>query len=117
MTYTSLITVLIFGDDLNRNPNGSFTAMVIGCESDMRFLYCALCVLAIFDDWSGMDISKYRLYFTKHCNHTVAILGKDLEFRGGSTFCSVASLFLMRKYRKCIKFTLRFYSVIKFTDL
>lgn len=70
MTYTSLVTLLILGDDLGRvdrqsivegvracqNPDGSFTAMVTGCESDMRFLYCASCVSAILDDWSGVNI-------------------------------------------------------------
>ncbi|KAL6261394.1 hypothetical protein P5V15_006489 [Pogonomyrmex californicus] len=83
-----------------QNPNRSFTAMVIGYESDMRFLYCV----------------------------------SYLESHGGSMFCAVASLFLMRRYinvsnilvkfdntrpdplhtylGKCIKFTLRFYSVI-----
>lgn len=72
MTYTSLVTLLILGDDLSRvdresiiegvracqNPDGSFTAMVTGCESDMRFLYCASCVSAILDNWSGMDIPR-----------------------------------------------------------
>lgn len=72
MTYTGLVTLLILGDDLSRvdrqsivegvracqNPDGSFTAMVMGCESDMRFLYCASCVSAILDDWSGVNIPK-----------------------------------------------------------
>lgn len=72
MTYTSLVTLLILNDDLSRvdrqsiiegvracqNPDGSFTAMVTGCESDMRFLYCASCVSAILDDWSGVDIPR-----------------------------------------------------------
>lgn len=72
MTYTSLVTLLILGDDLSRvdrqsiiegvracqNPDGSFMAMVIGCESDMRFLYCASCVSAILDNWSGVDIPR-----------------------------------------------------------
>lgn len=72
MTYTSLVTLLILGDDLSRvdkksiidgvracqNPDGSFMAMVTGCESDMRFLYCASCVSAILDDWSGVDIPR-----------------------------------------------------------
>lgn len=69
VTYTALVMLLILGDDLQRvdgkaivegvracqNPDGSFTAMVIGCESDMRFLYCACCICYILDDWSGVD--------------------------------------------------------------
>ena len=72
MTYTGLAALLILGDDLSRvdkkslvegisacqNPDGSFTAMVIGCESDMRFLYCACCVSYILNDWSGIDLQK-----------------------------------------------------------
>lgn len=72
MTYTGLATLLTLGDDLNRvdkvsivegmracqNADGSFTAMVTGCESDMRFLYCACCVSAILNDWSGIDKRK-----------------------------------------------------------
>lgn len=72
MTYTGLATLLILGDDLSgvdknsivegiracQNPDGSFTASVTGCESDMRFVYCACCVSTILDDWSGMDKCK-----------------------------------------------------------
>lgn len=79
MTYTGLVTLLILGDDLRRvdrksiieglhacqNPDGSFTAMVTGCESDMRFLYCACCVSAILDDWSGIDIPKATDYILR----------------------------------------------------
>lgn len=79
LTYTGLVTLLILGDDLTRvdreslvegvracqNPDGSFTAMVSGCESDMRFLYCACCVSAILDDWSGIDVPKATDYILR----------------------------------------------------
>lgn len=79
MTYTGLVTLLILGDDLSRidreslvegvracqNPDGSFTAMVTGCESDMRFLYCACCVSAILDNWSGVDIARATDYILR----------------------------------------------------
>lgn len=68
-TYTGLVTLVILGDNLDRvdkksiiegvracqNPDGSFKAIVMGYESDMRFLYCACCVSAILDDWSGVN--------------------------------------------------------------
>jgi geranylgeranyl transferase type-1 subunit beta len=79
MTYTGLASLLILGDDLSgvdresivegmracQNPDGSFTAMVTGCESDMRFVYCACCVSAILDDWSGMNKAKAIDYIVK----------------------------------------------------
>lgn len=118
MTYTGLVTLLILGDDLSRvdresiieglracqNPDGSFTGMVIGCESDMRFLYCACCVSKILNDWSGVDIpratdyiiqsivsiflsiiywlsmlsaqNRVSLYFN-NCSRLMVVLGKD----------------------------------------
>ena len=79
MAYTGLASLLILGDDLSgvdkesivegikacQNPNGSFTAMVTGCESDMRFVYCACCVSAILDDWSGVNKAKAIDYILK----------------------------------------------------
>lgn len=79
MTYTGLVTLLILGDDLSRvdresiieglracqNSDGSFTGMVMGCESDMRFIYCACCVSEILNDWSGVDIPKATNYILK----------------------------------------------------
>lgn len=78
-TYTSLCTLLILGDDLDKvdkesiiegikacqNPDGSFMAMVPGCESDMRFVYCACCISAILDDWSGIDKERTIDYILK----------------------------------------------------
>lgn len=115
MTYTGLVTLLILGDDLSRvdresiieglracqNSDGSFTGMVMGCESDMRFLYCACCVSEILNDWSGVDIPRatnyilqsivrivicHRLMFFAQkrgslypngCSHSTAASGKD----------------------------------------
>ena len=79
MTYTGLATLLILGDNLSRvdkksiiegiracqNPDGCFTAMITGSESDMRFLYCACCVSYILNDWSGIDQQKAIDYILK----------------------------------------------------
>ena len=79
MTYTGLAALLILGDDLSRvdkesilegikacqNPDGAFMAMVTGCESDMRFVYCACCISAILDDWSGMNKARAIDYILK----------------------------------------------------
>ncbi|XP_014486780.1 PREDICTED: geranylgeranyl transferase type-1 subunit beta [Dinoponera quadriceps] len=110
MTYTGLVTLLILGDDLSRvdrdsiieglracqNPNGSFTGMVMGCESDMRFLYCACCVSKILNDWSGIDIPRATNYILQSISFDGGFgQGPGLESHGGSTFCAVASLILM----------------------
>lgn len=112
MTYVGLVTLLILGDDLSRvdrksiiegmrscqNPDGSFTAAIIGCESDMRFLYCACCISTILNDWSGMDKAKAVDYILKSISYDGAMgQGPGLESHGGSTFCAVASLFLMNE--------------------
>ncbi|XP_026667894.1 geranylgeranyl transferase type-1 subunit beta isoform X2 [Ceratina calcarata] len=112
MTYIGLVTLLILGDDLSRvdrksiiegmrscqNLDGSFTAAVIGCESDMRFLYCACCVSMILNDWSGINKTKAIDYILKSISYDGAMgQGPGLESHGGSTFCAVASLFLMNE--------------------
>lgn len=72
MAYTGLATLLALGDDLSRvdkksllegiracqSDDGCFVAMITGSERDMRFIYCACCVSAILDDWSGIDKEK-----------------------------------------------------------
>lgn len=79
MTYIGLATLLILGDDLSRvdrksivegmracqNLDGSFTAIMTGCESDMRFLYCACCISTILNDWSGIDKMRAIDYVLK----------------------------------------------------
>lgn len=112
MTYMGLVTLLILGDDLSRvdrsaiieglrlcqNSDGSFTAMIPGSESDMRFLYCACCISAILNDWSGMNKEAAINYILRSISYDGAIgQGPELESHGGSTFCAVASLFLMNE--------------------
>jgi geranylgeranyl transferase type-1 subunit beta len=72
MTYTALASLLILGDDLSRVhhsaiieglkslqlPDGSFQPMAYGCESDVRFIYCACCISYMLNDWSGIDQDK-----------------------------------------------------------
>ncbi|KAK0181365.1 hypothetical protein PV327_003657 [Microctonus hyperodae] len=112
MTYTGLATLLTLGDDLSRvdkksiiegvkacqNSNGCFMAMITDSECDMRFLYCACCVSAILDDWSGVDRARAIDYIIKSISYDGAMgQGPELESHGGSTFCAVASLYLMNE--------------------
>ncbi|XP_015524533.2 geranylgeranyl transferase type-1 subunit beta [Neodiprion virginianus] len=110
MTYLGLASLLTLGDDLSRidkksiiqgvracqNDDGSFTATLTGSESDMRFIYCACCISAILDDWSGIDKRKAINYIKESISYDGGIgQGPGLESHGGSTFCAVASLLLM----------------------
>jgi hypothetical protein len=72
MAYTALACLLILGDDLSRVnrtavlagirrlqlPNGSFYSTAEGGENDMRFVYCAVSVCYMLQDWSAMDRLK-----------------------------------------------------------
>ncbi|KAF9823837.1 hypothetical protein SFRURICE_013374 [Spodoptera frugiperda] len=91
MTYTGLCILLAMGDDLSRvnrkalvagvkalqTEEGNFAATLSGCESDMRFVYCAAC---------GYD------YGIAQC--------PELESHGGTTFCALATLSLTNQLHK-----------------
>lgn len=78
-TYTALCSLLILGDNLERvdklsiieflracqGSEGCFSAMPSGCESDMRFIYCACCISVILNDWSGVNKPKAIDYILK----------------------------------------------------
>lgn len=110
MTYTSLVSLLILGDDLSRvykkavitgirslqQSDGSFISVLEGSEYDMRFVYCACCVCYILDDWKGMDVDKAVSYIVQSLSYEGAFGQRPCnEAHGGSTFCAVASLVLM----------------------
>uniref|UniRef100_A0A4W5K9L0 Protein geranylgeranyltransferase type I, beta subunit n=1 Tax=Hucho hucho TaxID=62062 RepID=A0A4W5K9L0_9TELE len=112
MTYTGLACLVILGDDLSRVnkeaclmglkalqlENGSLYAVPEGSENDMRFVYCAVCICYMLDDWSGMDIKKDIDYIRRSTSYDNGIgQGAGLESHGGSTFCAVAALCLMGK--------------------
>ncbi|GFR04643.1 geranylgeranyl transferase type-1 subunit beta [Trichonephila clavata] len=120
MTYTALSTLIVLGDDLSKVkkenilsslkdlqlPNGSFRPMNIDCESDMRFVYCAACVCYILQDWSTIDTEKIVQYIKESRNYDGGIgQGPGLESHGGSTFCALATLYLMGRIEET--FTVR----------
>ncbi|CAG8545295.1 942_t:CDS:2, partial [Funneliformis caledonium] len=100
MTYTALTSLLILGDDLSRvnrfsiinslkylqKDDGSFTHTYQGMESDMRFLYCAVVVSYILNDFSGIDSYDYGIG-----------QGPGEESHGGSTYCAISSLYILNK--------------------
>ncbi|KAH9505085.1 Geranylgeranyl transferase type-1 subunit beta [Bulinus truncatus] len=120
MTYTSLVSLLILGDDLKQihkqaliagirslqQSDGSFISVLEGSESDMRFVYCACCICYILDDWSGIDIEKAVSYIVQSLSYEGAFGQKPFnEAHGGSTFCAVASLLLMDRLNTALNQT------------
>jgi len=128
MTYTALCCLLILGDDLSRvekksiissfkylqQPDGSFAQVYKGGETDMRFIYCACAISALLNDWSGFDLDRAADYIVRSQSYDGGIaLFPGAEGHGGSTYCGVASLYLMKKlhllrnprglFRWCIK--------------
>lgn len=112
MTYTSLASLLILGDDLSRvhkkaviqgvrslqQFDGSFVSVLEGSENDMRFVYCASCICHMLNDWSGMDVEKTVSYIVQSLSYEGAFGQRPYnEAHGGSTFCAVGSLYLMNR--------------------
>ncbi|XP_028967747.1 geranylgeranyl transferase type-1 subunit beta [Galendromus occidentalis] len=110
MTYTSLCSLLILGDDLSRVhrkqilndikrlqlEDGSFYSQFLDGETDLRLVYCAVSICYILDDFSTIDVDAC-VRFIKSCltyEGAVACL-PGAEAHGGSSFCAVASLALL----------------------
>ncbi|OWR49949.1 geranylgeranyltransferase type 1 beta subunit [Danaus plexippus plexippus] len=115
MTYTGLCVLLTLGDDLSRvnrralvegvkalqREEGNFSATLSGCESDMRFVYCAACISYILNDWSGFDVKRATDYIIDSIGYDYGIAQcPELESHGGTTFCALATLSLTNQLDK-----------------
>lgn len=112
MTFAALNLLLTLEDDLSRldkeailtslgelqQPDGSFTATNQDFENDVRFLYSVCCICYVLNDWSKIDVDRACRFLT-NCLTYEGAFGQNpgSEAHGGSTFCSVASLYLMNK--------------------
>jgi len=112
MTMTGLLSLLILDDDLERVqrkqiasslrhlqlPTGSFLATCLSKENDLRFVYCACVVAYILNDWSGID-QDLCTKFILNCRTYEYAFGQvpGAEAHGGSTYCALASLYLMNR--------------------
>jgi geranylgeranyl transferase type-1 subunit beta len=112
MTYTALVILRILGDDLSKvnkkaiarglkelqQPDGSFSCVPGGSESDMRFVYCACVISHMLGDWSGIDEEKaYRFILSSQAYDGGIAQGPYQESHGGSTYCAVQALKLLGK--------------------
>jgi geranylgeranyl transferase type-1 subunit beta len=54
--------VFFIGVSACQRENGSFSGSIEGTEHDMRFVYCAACICAMLNDWTGIDKQKMVQY-------------------------------------------------------
>eukprot|EP00698_Gefionella_okellyi_P001395 TRINITY_DN11340_c0_g1_i2.p1 TRINITY_DN11340_c0_g1~~TRINITY_DN11340_c0_g1_i2.p1 ORF type:complete len:324 (-),score=44.27 TRINITY_DN11340_c0_g1_i2:105-1076(-) len=112
MTYVSLLTLRVLGDNLERvnreailngiralqKPDGSFTCVLLDSECDIRFVFCASAISAMLNDWSGMDIDNAVRFIQNSQTYDGGFAQQPgMESHGGSTYCAVAALTLMGK--------------------
>lgn len=112
MTYTALIILRILGDDFSKvnkkgvveglkqlqQPDGSFSCVGGGSESDMRFVYCALVISELLQDWSAIDQERvYQFILSSQAYDGGIGQGPSQESHGGSTYCAVHALYLLGK--------------------
>eukprot|EP01112_Ceratiomyxa_fruticulosa_P023448 TRINITY_DN895_c0_g2_i1.p1 TRINITY_DN895_c0_g2~~TRINITY_DN895_c0_g2_i1.p1 ORF type:complete len:360 (-),score=53.02 TRINITY_DN895_c0_g2_i1:27-1106(-) len=112
MTYTALLNLRILGDDFSRvnkkaivnalkylqQKDGSFLPIIGGAESDVRFIYTACAISFMLNDWSGIDQDKAVQYIIASQGYDGGIAqGPFQETHGGSSYCGIASLYLMGK--------------------
>ncbi|XP_065199908.1 geranylgeranyl transferase type-1 subunit beta [Planococcus citri] len=117
MTYSCLCTLIILGDDLSRvnksailksikhlqSENGSFLANVGSSESDMRFVYCAIVICYILNDFSHINVPKCVDFISKSVHYDGGIsLEPNLESHGGSSFCAIAALHLLDQLKTAL---------------
>ena len=113
MTYTALLSLTALRVDLSshvdtqniiqslvelQTDDGSFRCTVSGSENDMRFLYCACAISHMLADWRGVDIDR-AVDYIRSCRAFDGAIGllPGQEGHGGSTFCAIASLVLMKR--------------------
>ncbi|XP_037960592.1 geranylgeranyl transferase type-1 subunit beta [Teleopsis dalmanni] len=109
MTYTSICVLITLGDDLsrlnrqsivdgvatNQRSDGSFSACINGCESDMRFVYCAAAICHLLDYWGNVDKDKMYSFIKDSIRYDYGVSQSgEGESHGGTTFCAIAALHL-----------------------
>ena len=113
MTYTALATLITLGEDINnlnkqeiinnlrqcQQPDGSFSPIPIeGCETDVRYIYCAVAISSMLNDFSGINIERTTEFISNCLTYEGGFgLIPGAEAQGGATYCSLASLSLLNR--------------------
>jgi len=115
LTYTVLCGLRILGDDYSRvykkaiisalknlqMENGAFVPVNGGGESDVRYIYCAVAISYLLEDFSGINIDKSVQYILQGQSYDYGYgQGVGQESHGGSTYCALASLALLNKLER-----------------
>ncbi|KFD54322.1 hypothetical protein M514_04864 [Trichuris suis] len=111
-TYSAIMCLAILDDDFRRLDRDSILKGVQACqmedgsirsnplndESDMRHVYAAVAICYVLHDFSPINIPKL-LSFIDKCWRYEGGFGQtyNTEAHGGSTYCAVASLYLLGK--------------------
>ncbi|KAH9458053.1 hypothetical protein Pst134EB_010357 [Puccinia striiformis f. sp. tritici] len=81
-----------------QRPNGSFGSFPDGTDEDVRFVYCAIAILAMIrvDPGKVIDVNSTER-FLKSCRRYEGGYGQApyCEAQGGTTYCALASLALL----------------------
>lgn len=96
-TYSALCCLLILGDDLSRVDrdavlnavklcqlkDGSFSGAGNNTENDMRFVFCAIAICYILNDFTYIDVEKVCEFIRTSCGYDGGIAqGPNLESHG-----------------------------------
>ncbi|KHJ97366.1 prenyltransferase and squalene oxidase repeat-containing domain protein [Oesophagostomum dentatum] len=107
-----LLCLAILGDNFERvnriailsslresqKEDGSFWSEGKGSESDMRFVFCAVAICHILQDYSYINWTSLGSFIKASLNYDGGIgQGPGDESHGGSTFCAIASLSLSNR--------------------
>lgn len=111
MTYSSLASLLILGDDLKRVevprvmemlkslqlPDGSFLSHHLGSESDLRFVFSACAICRMLQTFGDLDMDKTIDYILSCQTYEggFAWSKESGEAHGAATYCAIASLSLL----------------------
>eukprot|EP00249_Psilotum_nudum_P009439 c21940_g1_i1 orf=279-1190(-) len=74
----------------------SFSPVHTGGENDLRFIFCAVAICAMLDDWSGIELQQAMTYILNCQSYDGGFgLSPGLESHGGASYCAIAALKLM----------------------
>jgi len=118
-TYCALLILRIAGDDFSgvnkkaiidalkcrQQPDGSFTSAPKSTESDVRFIFIACAISYMLNDWSAIDIEKTTEFIMNSVTYEYGF-GQcpEQEAHGGSSYCALNSLALMKKIHLVLPF-------------
>ncbi|KAI9146118.1 terpenoid cyclases/protein prenyltransferase alpha-alpha toroid [Paraphysoderma sedebokerense] len=112
-TYSCLLSLLILGDDLSKvdaisliqalkylqTERGGFRPTADSTEEDMRFVFCAVAISFILNDFTGINLESCVKFIKESLSYDGAFGGfPNQESHGGYNYCALGSLSLLDCY-------------------